>query len=308
MENVDMVLAGATGKLGGHIASEVQQRGGTVRALVRPNSSLDKIEALRKQGVTVVEVNFRDATALSKACAGGACVVSSLSGLRDVIVDTQTLLLNATIASGVPRFIPSDFAIDFTKVPPGTNRNLDLRREFYERLEKAPIAVTSVLNGMFMDLLLGKAPVILTKFKRVLYWENEDQLMDFTTLEDTATFTAAAALDSSTPRFLRIAGDQMSARGLAKVATEVTGEDFHLFRAGGLGTFGTLIKGMQLLMPGKNDVFPPWQGMQYLRNMFAGEGHLKPLDNNRYPGVRWTTVRAMLAEQESVRSVSPDPA
>jgi hypothetical protein len=68
----------------------------------------------------------------------------------------------------MPRFIPSDYCIDFTKLPPGTNRNLDLRREFHERLDRAPIAATSILNGRFADMLTGQAPIVLFKFKRVL--------------------------------------------------------------------------------------------------------------------------------------------
>jgi len=41
-------------------------------------------------------------------------VVSALAGLRDVIVETQAALLDAAIKARVPRFIPSDFSIDFT--------------------------------------------------------------------------------------------------------------------------------------------------------------------------------------------------
>jgi len=63
--------------------------------------------------------------------------VSALAGLRDVIVEAQTVLLDAAIKAGVPRFIPSDDSIDFTKFPAGENRNLDLRREFHQRLDKA---------------------------------------------------------------------------------------------------------------------------------------------------------------------------
>ena len=91
---------------------------------------------------TIAEVNFNHVDALKEACVGGSCVVSALSGLRDVIVEVQTLLLDAAVSAGVPRFIPSDFSIDFTKMSPGMNRNLDLRREFHRRLDKAPIAAT----------------------------------------------------------------------------------------------------------------------------------------------------------------------
>ena len=132
--------------------------------------------------------------------------------------------------------------IDFTKTPPGTNRNLDLRREFHELLNKAQIAATSILNGMFMDLLIGEAPMILFKLKRVVYWGDADQLLDFTTMDNSAEFIATAAIDSSTPRFLRIAGDQISANGMVEAVSEVTGKGFRLLRAGGLGRLSILIK------------------------------------------------------------------
>ena len=36
--------------------------------------------------------------------------------------------------------------------------------------------------------------------------------------------------------------------------------------------------------------------MQYMRNMYDGRAKLEPLDNDRYPGMRWTTVRDVLTE------------
>ena len=295
MGNATIVVAGATGNLGGGITKAILEREGSVRAIVRPNSDPDKVSVLRDKGATIAEADFNNIPELTKACLGASCVVSALSGLRDVIVEAQTLLLQAAVKAGVPRFIPSDYSIDFTKIPPGTNRNLDLRREFHERLDKAPIAATSILNGMFTHLLTGEAPVVLLKLKRVVYWGDADQLLDFTTMDDSAKFTAAAALDPSAPRFLRIAGDQISARGLADVASEVTGKRFRLFRAGSLRRYEILIKIARSLFPQKGALYPPWQGMQYMHNMFSGRAKLEPLDNERYPGMRWTTVRDVLA-------------
>jgi nucleoside-diphosphate-sugar epimerase len=299
MDNSLIVIAGATGALGGRIARTLLERGANVRAIVRSRSAREKVEELQQRGASIAEVDFGNAADITSACSGGACVVSALAGLRETIVDTQTLLLEAAVKAGVPRFIPSDFATDFTKSSPGTNRNLDLRREFHERLDKAPIAATSILNGMFTDLLTGQAPIILFKFRRVVYWENADQPLDFTTMDDTARFTAAAALDPATPRFLRLAGDQISARGLVEVAGEVTGGKFHLFRAGGLKRLERLIKFTRAIFPQQKAVYPPWQGMQYLHNMFSGRTKLEPLDNDRYPAMRWTTVRDVLAARQS---------
>ncbi|WP_230688179.1 NmrA family NAD(P)-binding protein [Hymenobacter jeongseonensis] len=293
-----IVLAGATGDLGFRIARALLKRGAAVRALVRPGNTKPEVAQLRELGAELVEVDFNSVIALTQACSGAACVVSALSGLRDVIMDGQKRLLDAAVVAGVPRFIPSDFCIDYTKLPAGSNRNLDLRREFNQRLDQAPIQATSVLNGMFTDLLTGQAPVVLFGLKRVMYYGNADQPLDFTTTSDTAEFTAAAALDPTTPRYLRVAGEVATVRGLQRAATDATGQPFKLLRVGPLGVLGVLIKVTKALMPTSDDVFPPWQGMQYLHNMFTGLPKLAPLDNGRYPEIRWTSVREVLATRK----------
>ena len=290
-----IVLAGATGDLGFRIAQSLLNRGAVVRALVRPGNTKPEVTSLRDLGAEIVEVDFNSVTALTKACAGAACVVSAVSGLRDVIMNGQKRLLDAAVAAGVSRFIPSDYSIDYTKLSKGSNRNLDLRREFNQWLDQAPIQATSILNGMFTDLLTGQAPVVLFGLKRVLYYGDADQPLDFTTTANTAEFTAAAALDPTTPRYLRVAGEVATVHGLQAAATAATGQPFKLLRVGPLGVLGAMIKVTKALMPASDDVFPPWQGMQYLHNMFTGRPKLAPLDNARYPDIRWTSVQEVLA-------------
>jgi nucleoside-diphosphate-sugar epimerase len=293
-----IAVAGATGNLGGRITIALLRRGASVTALVRHGTARDKLERLKGSGATVTSVELSSISEVASACSGASCVVSALAGLRDVIVEKQTALLDAAVQAGVPRFFPSDYSIDFTKFPPGENRNLDLRREFHERLDMAPISATTIFTGAFAEMLAAQMPLILFRLKRVLYWGDADQRMDFTTMDDTAAFTASAALDQSTPRFLRIAGDQLSARELATVASEVTGKKFRLFRAGGLGMLGALIRIARTVAPGKRELYPAWQGMQYMRNMFDGRAKLHPLDNDRYPAIGWTTARDVLAASQ----------
>ena len=293
-----ILVAGATGNLGERIINALLARGAEVRAVVRSGCDVEKINKLETLGVKIFTVNMSNVEEISNACIGVFCVVSALQGLHEVIVDTQRVLLDAAISAGVPRFIPSDYSIDFTKFPPGENRNLDLRRDFHKYLDKTSISATTIFNGAFAELLTGQMPLIFFKLKRILYWGNADQRMDFTTMDDTAAFTANAALDPSTPRILRIAGDQVSARELTTIMSEVTGKKFRLFLAGGLGMLGALIKVARTVAPGEKEAYPAWQGMQYMRNMFDGRAKLEPLDNDRYPGIRWTTARDVLSARQ----------
>jgi nucleoside-diphosphate-sugar epimerase len=290
-----ILVAGGTGNLGERIINALLDRGAGVHAVVRSGTDINKTTRLEKLGVKVFRVNMASVEEVSKACRGVSCVVSALAGLREVIIGIQKTLLDAAIAAGVPRFIPSDYSIDFTKFSPGENRNLDLRREFHEYLDKSSISATTVFNGAFSHLLTGQMPLILFKQKRVLYWGNAGHRMGFTTIDDTAVFTANAALDPTTPRYLHIAGDQISPRELKNVLIEVTGKKFRLFHAGGPRMLSTMIKIARTIAPAEKDLYPAWQGMQYMRNMIDERSDLDKLDNDRYPGMHWTTVKDLLS-------------
>ncbi len=294
-----IVLAGASGDLGGRIAHELLKRKVRVRALLRPGSAQARQVTLQAAGAEVCEVDYNQPAELTQACQGADCVISALSGLHDVMVHTQHQLLEAALKANVPRFMPSDFCIDYTKLEPGHNRNLDLRREFQQILDAVPIQAVSVLNGMFTDLLTGQAPVILFPIQRILYWGDADQPLDFTTIQNTAEAAVAAALDSNPPRFVRIAGETLSIHQLQSVASEATGKAFGLLRAGSLQTLNRLIQLTQKLSPDKGEIFPPWQGMMYLRDMLSGEAKLSSIDNKRYSEIRWIPVWEVLTESLS---------
>ncbi|GHF64970.1 nucleoside-diphosphate-sugar epimerase [Deinococcus metalli] len=295
MTNPDIVLAGAAGDLGTRIARALVRRGDTVRALVRPDLAPGDRAHLTGLGVTLTPADPADVSSLAAVMQGATCVVSALNGLHEVIVDRQRVLLEAAVRAGVPRFIPSDYSEDFTATTPGDNRNLDLRREFMTLADQTPLQVTSILNGAFMDMLGAEMPIIQPRIHRVLYWISADQPLDFTTKDDVAAYVAAAALDDTTPRFLRIAGDTLSARELARVLSDVTGEPYRTLHVGNLGLLGLMIKVAQRVAPQPGEPFPAWQGMQYMRDMFSGRGKLQPLDTDRYPEVRWTSVHEQLS-------------
>jgi len=291
-----ILVAGGTGNLGEKIVRALLARNAEVRVLSRQSSDSHKLKHLESLGALILKIDMTDKDEITKACIGVSCVVSALAGLEDVIIDVQRNLLAGAVAAGVPRFFPSDYSLDFTQLTPGGNRNLDLRREFHTYLDKAPIAATSIFNGPFTELLTNEMPMIIPKIKSVIYWGDADQKMDFTTMDDTAAFTAEAALDYSTPRYLWIAGDQISAREIKDVQSELTGKKYFLVRAGGLGLLNTFIKVGKTFSPAENELYPAWQGMQYMRDMAEGKAKVKLYDNDRYGENNWTKVRNVLEQ------------
>lgn len=292
MANV-ILVAGASGNLGGKIVDALLQKQVHVRALVRKETDPKKINHLRRQGAEVLTIDLTNVPELARACTDVSCVVSALSGLREVILDGQTNLLDAAVQAGVPRFIPSDYCLDFTKLIPGTNRNLDLRREFHKRLEAAPIQATTIFNGVFMDLLVTTMPLILNRIRRILYWGDPRVTMDMTTIADVAEYTARVAIDQTTPRYLRIAGDRVNAIEVKKIMTEITRKSFSLFRGGSIQRLNAIIRVIRFVTGGEHTLYPVWQGMQYMRDMMEGRSIIDVHENERYP-IRWTSVDEFL--------------
>src|SRR5271157_4358590 len=87
VDDSTIVVAGASGNLGGRIARALLERGARVRALVRHGTARDKLERLQQLGVTIASVDFTSASQVTPACSGASCLVSALAGLRDVIVE-----------------------------------------------------------------------------------------------------------------------------------------------------------------------------------------------------------------------------
>ncbi len=66
-----VLVTGATGFTGGHLARTLQRRGHAVRALVRPRTAQRPVAAaLRTSGIDVVEGALTDAEAVARACEG----------------------------------------------------------------------------------------------------------------------------------------------------------------------------------------------------------------------------------------------
>jgi len=156
-----IVLAGATGDLGGRIAAALGRRLVAFRVLTRPGTPVALLTGLAAVGATVVEVDYDDATALRNACDAASCVVSALNGLEPVMLGMQGKCWmppsrpashassRPTIHWILPRRDPARTAIWICAEGSG------------KRIDGLPIKATSVLNGAFADLLAGAATIVL---------------------------------------------------------------------------------------------------------------------------------------------------
>ena len=90
-----IVVAGATGNLGGKIVKALLALDVEVRAIVRLETDIKKIKDLEQKGIKVFQVDTRNQSEISKHCIGADCFVSVLAGLKETVIDTQIIFLDA---------------------------------------------------------------------------------------------------------------------------------------------------------------------------------------------------------------------
>lgn len=156
-------------------------------------------------------------------------VISAVQGGRDTIVDGQLALLTAATRNGVRRMLPSDFALDLFRSPLGEHANFDMRREADVAIAAAGIEHVHVLNGAFMDNFLQSQFGGVFDLARgtASYWGTGQETFDATSVEDTARYTARAALDRDLPNGkFALAGEQLTFSGIIDAVESVSGRTF----------------------------------------------------------------------------------
>lgn len=243
---------------------------------------------LADQGVEIAEGTVTDPVAsLARAMDGADAVVSALQGGPDVIVDGQTALLRAAEQAGVPRLIPSDFAVDLFRLDKGDNAFLDHRKQAHEAFAGSSVRIVSVLNGAFMEVMTAPfLEIVDWETGTFGYWGDGEQPCDFTTVPDTAAYTAAAVLDPDAPSVVRVAGDVLSMAEFRAALEKGSGRRLEPRRLGGLDDLTAEIDRRRKAAANPAD----YVALQYTWAMVSGAAKLNPLDNDRYPEVRPVTM------------------
>ncbi len=294
-----ILVAGANGQLGQLMLTALQDRAARngeallVRALVRQGRPVPAPTPT----LVYEAIDYTNPADLARVSEGAFAVVCCLLGVEDVIIGVQSGLLKSALDAGARRFIPSDFSGDFTKLPEGAHRNFDWRRQFH-RIAAQMIAksgagmdFTSIYQGGFTELLASGWVLFDYKKLQVPYFGAADAKMEFTTYADTAEYTAAVALDDApTPAALYIAGARLSPQTAAALGKRITGADFALKHVMQVWALRLVIGIMKRVKPDRKNPMPLWVVMQYGYCVALGVMSPARIDNDRYPGMQWTSV------------------
>lgn len=294
-----VVLAGGTGKLGRLlIRSLLEHPDVRLRILVR-DPGRPEVASLAHERVELYPLDVTAASEAERTAAvqGAWAVVSTLQGGPEVIIDAQLALLRAARAAGARRFIPSDYSYDVFALPPGLNINSDWRRTLGERARSEvtdSFEVVHVLQGIFTDRAVLEFLGALDAEQGVLrYWGDGRTPIDWTTWEDTARFTAAAALDErKLPERLGVVGERMDMLTFADTWEAVHKKTMARQCLGSLDELERETRRRQAAEP--QNVLA-WLPLMYARGMYGGQALIGAMHNALFPQIRAETVAQALA-------------
>ncbi|KAM0352356.1 hypothetical protein ACHAPU_002021 [Fusarium lateritium] len=144
----NIAVAGASGDLGSAVFERlVASNKFNLTVLTRSSS-----KATFPEGVKVVEVDYDSLDSLTAALQGQDAVVSTLGSLA---IPSQDLLVDAAVAAGVKRFIPSEFgsnlAIPSVRKLPIFHTKVVIQDKLIALAREGKITYTFVHNSIFLD-------------------------------------------------------------------------------------------------------------------------------------------------------------
>jgi nucleoside-diphosphate-sugar epimerase len=252
----------------------------------------DRVELVAFDAVTATDA------ARAEAMRGAFAVVSTLQGGPDVIVDAQLALLRTAKSAGARRFIPSDYSYNVFTLPEGVNVNSDWRRALAKSAREEAtesFEIVHVMQGIFADRqVLGFLGLFDGDKGVIRYWGDGKTPIDWTTWEDTARFTAAAALDErKVPAHLFVSGDRMDVLAFAKTWEAAHQKSLTLER---LGSLADLEKETARRLAAEPQNMYAWLPLMYARGVFGGHALLGESQNHRYPSIAPDTVAKAIAK------------
>lgn len=195
-----VLVAGATGFLGGEICHQLIKNNKKVSGLVRATSDANKVTHLKDLGVEIAEGDLKDKSSLKNALHGVSAIISTVSStlsrqegdsIQTVDDEGQNNLIDAAVEAGISQFIyislcamPGEFPLQTAK------------RKVEKHLAESGLSYTILQPTYFMEVWLS--PILGFDYpnaKATVYGEGKNKV-SWIAIKDVASF-AVASLDNS---------------------------------------------------------------------------------------------------------------
>jgi uncharacterized protein YbjT (DUF2867 family) len=224
-----ILVAGATGELGGRVVRLLRNRDEQVRGLVRPSSDAGGVESV---GAEVARGELADPATLAAACAGVGTVICTataiareLAGVAGGTVDEVDRvgignLIQAAEEAGVERFV----YVSYAGVEAGLGFPLERAKLANEqRLEAAGMRRVVVRPDAFQEVHLGPPGQFDVAGGKVGVLGRGDTRRRFVATDDIAALLVELALEAEPPELIEVGGPEALSKNEAIAFVEQTG-------------------------------------------------------------------------------------
>ncbi|KNG90451.1 NmrA-like family protein [Aspergillus nomiae NRRL 13137] len=279
-------IAGITGKFARRVVSHLLQHSDvTIRGYCRDPSKVPEPISSSEQ-VTLFKGDAFDKEAIRTFAQGCDVLICCYLGENQLMIDGQKILIDACEELGVPRYIASDWALDYTKLKLGELFPKDPMIHVHAYLAtKQKVTGVHILIGGFMEPVLSPFFNILDpKTNAFRFWGGGDEIMEGTTYDNAAEFTTAVARDPKATGVIRFLGGRATIREIAQSYEMVYGVKANLERLGSLDDLYKFMHEKQAQNPA--DIYG-YMSLFFYYYWINGQTFVGPeLDNDRYPQVK----------------------
>lgn len=310
-----ILIAGMTGNIGKHAAAHAIATGHTVRGLGRsPEKLPTDIRSCLESFVT--SSSYYDIAALDHACAGADAVICAYSGLPELHLDGQLLLLRSAERAGIKRFLAASWNYDWRKIRFGVDEPVyDAAIAFKRQAEiSSSIKPCWILSGMLAEVFFGIEgqrgftprdggvwDAWADKGKKSMdIWGTGEEEWVFTTEEDAGRVgvEVVAAEGAEKGGFTSVASWRCSLNEVRRVYEQVRQEQVDVNWKGSVEELTTLAVRMKSeLGP---DRFWEWHRSWFMLFCVKGTWNLDTLENKRFEQIAFTGLEKFLKEHAQV--------
>lgn len=224
-----VALFGATGNLGPAILKALLDGGFDVTILSREgSSSTDSLASHPKQKIT--KVNFDDVESITTALKGIEGVVSNMSSQALL---SQKVIIDAAVAAGVKRFLPSDFGADLSlesnKTVPFNAPKIEIHDYLAKQSKAHPeFTYTAIYNGPFLDWCLKAGLYGNLKTHEVTLWDGGETRFSTTTLASVGNAVVGVLknLEATKNAEIFVADTTLTQKELIDIVNEIDGVEW----------------------------------------------------------------------------------
>ncbi|PTB65677.1 NAD(P)-binding protein [Trichoderma citrinoviride] len=221
----NIALVGASGNVGKVLLPALLAANKfTVTVLRRRASSPSTLPS----GVRVVDVDFSSADSLAAALAGQDALVSTVGS--GALNDEQKRLIDAAVAAGVRRFLPSEYGCDLqnelaAKLPVFAHK-VEVAGYLEDKARTTPLTYTLVYSGPFFDWGLQHNFIFKSAGSRPLLYDGGSTVFSTSTLDAVAQAVVGVLSkpEETRNRAVRFQSVAISQAQLLAIAKEVAPE------------------------------------------------------------------------------------